>query len=154
MTFREADLVITTNESHKEIAVRRGGKSPDDVYVVRSGPSLDRFKIYEPDPAWRKGARFLFVYLGEICEQDGVDHMVRAIKHLAGTLGFRDFHAVFVGGGPHQPAIKQYAADQGVAGLLHLHRPRQRRGSVPHPVLGRHRHRSRSRRTTGRTRAR
>jgi glycosyltransferase involved in cell wall biosynthesis len=115
MTFREADLVVTTNESHKEIAVRRGRKRPEDVYVVRSGPSLDRFKIYPPDPAWRKGARFLLVYLGEICEQDGVDHMVRAVKHLTGTLGFSDVHAVFVGGGPHQAAIKRYAAEIGVA---------------------------------------
>ncbi|HXE15867.1 MAG TPA: glycosyltransferase family 4 protein [Stellaceae bacterium] len=115
MTFREADLVITTNDSHKDIAVKRGGKRPEDVYVVRSGPSLDRFKLHEPDPAWRKGARFMFVYLGEICEQDGVDHMVRAVKHLVETFAFKDFHAVFVGGGPHQPQIKQYAADQGVA---------------------------------------
>ncbi|HEX4113392.1 MAG TPA: glycosyltransferase family 4 protein [Stellaceae bacterium] len=115
MTFRAADLVITTNESHKEIAVRRGAKHPDDVYVVRSGPSLDRFKIYPPDPAWRNGAKFLLVYLGEICAQDGVDHMVRAVKHLTGALGFSDVHAVFVGGGPHQPAIKQYAAEIGVA---------------------------------------
>jgi len=115
MTFREADLVITTNDSHKDIAVKRGGKRPEDVYVVRSGPSLDRFKLHEPDPAWRKGARFMFVYLGEICEQDGVDHMVRAVKHLVETFAFKDLHAVFVGGGPHQPQIKQYAADQGVA---------------------------------------
>jgi len=115
MTFRQADLVITTNDSHKEIAVTRGGKRPEDVYVVRSGPSLDRFKLYAPDPAWRKGARFMMVYLGEICEQDGVDHMVRAVKHLTEAFGFKDFHAVFVGGGPHQPQIKQYATDQGVA---------------------------------------
>ena len=115
MTFHQADLVITTNESHKEIAIRRGGKRPDDVYVVRSGPSLDRFKVHAPDPAWRKGRKFLLVYLGEICAQDGVDHMVRAVKHLSGTLGFSDFHAVFVGGGPHQPAIKHYATEIGVA---------------------------------------
>lgn len=115
MTFRAADLVITTNESHKAIASSRGGKNPEDVYVVRSGPSLDRFTLYPPESAWRKGARFLLVYLGEICEQDGVDHMVRAIKHLSGALGFRDFHAVFIGGGPHQAAIRDYAREVGVA---------------------------------------
>ena len=115
MTFHRADLVITTNESHKEVAVARGGKRPDDVYVVRSGPSLDRFKLYPPDLSWRKGRKFQLVYLGEICKQDGVDHFVRAAKLLVETHNFRDFHAVFVGGGPHQPAIKAYAEDIGVA---------------------------------------
>jgi glycosyltransferase involved in cell wall biosynthesis len=115
MTFHHADLVITTNESHKRVALLRGGKRAEDVYVVRSGPSLDRFRLYPPDPSWRHGKKFLLVYLGEICPQDGVDHMARAVKILAETFNFRDFHAVFVGGGPHQPAIKSYAAEIGVA---------------------------------------
>jgi glycosyltransferase involved in cell wall biosynthesis len=115
MTFRQADIVITTNESHKEIARTRGGKRAEDVYVVRSGPSLDRFRVYPPDPVWRKGRKFLLVYLGEICEQDGVDHFVRVVKRLVETAQFRDFHAVFVGGGPHQPAVKRYADEVGVA---------------------------------------
>jgi glycosyltransferase involved in cell wall biosynthesis len=114
MTFRTANLVITTNESHKAVAVERGGKRPDEIYVVRSGPSLDRFKLVAPDDSLRHGRKFLLVYLGEICEQDGVDHMVRAVKLLSETLGFRDFHAMFVGGGQHQPAIKAYATEIGV----------------------------------------
>lgn len=39
MTFKTADVVITTNESHKKIAQERGGLAADDVYIVRSGPS-------------------------------------------------------------------------------------------------------------------
>ena len=114
-TFQVADLVITTNESHKEIAMTRGGKRPQDVVVVRSGPSLERFQRRSPEPEWRKGAKFLLVYLGEICQQDGVDHLVRALKSLVERHRFADFHAVFVGGGPHQPAIKAYALALGIA---------------------------------------
>ena len=33
-TFETADLVITTNESHQQIAVERGGTPSADVYVV------------------------------------------------------------------------------------------------------------------------
>jgi glycosyltransferase involved in cell wall biosynthesis len=114
-TFRAADLVITTNESHKRIAAERGGVAPDDVYVVRSGPDLARLTVYPPDPAWRRGKRHLIAYLGEICKQDGVDHLVRAVKLLRDELGRDDVHCVLVGGGPHQPAIKAYAEEIGVA---------------------------------------
>ena len=41
-TFRFADVSLATNESYRRIAVERGGMDPDRVYVVRSGPSLER----------------------------------------------------------------------------------------------------------------
>ena len=115
MTFRTADVVITTNESHKAIAVQRGGLAPEEVYVVRSGPDLDRFKVYKPDSSWKQGKASLIVYLGEMCKQDGVDHMVRAIAALRDELKYDDFHAVFIGGGPEQPQIEAYASEIGVA---------------------------------------
>ena len=125
MTFRSADVVITTNESHKRIAQERGGLAPENVFVVRSGPDLARFKVHEPDPKWKKGKRFLLVYLGEMCKQDGVDHLVRAIRILREDLRRDDVHAVFVGGGPEQPLIRAYADAQGVGELLYLHRSGQ-----------------------------
>ena len=114
-SLRTADVVITTNESHKRVAVQRGGKSAADVFVVRSGPDLARFRTYPADPAYRTGKPHLLVYLGEICQQDGVDYMVRAVRLLAAERD--DFAVMFVGGGPHQPAIKAYAAEQGIGAL-------------------------------------
>lgn len=113
-SFRAADIVMTTNESHKEIAQQRGGKNADDIYVVRSGPDLSRFKIYPKDPKYARGKTHLLVYLGEMCKQDGVDNMVRAIRHLRDDLGRRDFFCLFVGGGPHQPTIERYAEEVGI----------------------------------------
>ena len=117
LTFRAAQVVITTNESHKRVAVERGGKRPEDVYVVRSGPDLARFRVYDPDLELRHGKPFLLCYLGEICQQDGVDYLVRALKILRDEQGRSDFHCVLVGGGPHQPAIVAYAREQGVSDL-------------------------------------
>ena len=56
MTFFFADVVISTNESYRKIAIERGGKSPDRVFVVRSGPDLRRVKMAPVDPRWKKGA--------------------------------------------------------------------------------------------------
>src|SRR5579862_995023 len=48
MTFRVCDVSIATNESYGRIAVERGRMSPDRVFVVRSGPSLERLRILPP----------------------------------------------------------------------------------------------------------
>jgi glycosyltransferase involved in cell wall biosynthesis len=117
MTFRSADVVITTNESHKRIAQARGGLAAKDVFVVRSGPDVARFRAVDPDLAWKKGKPLLLVYLGEMCKQDGVDHLVRAVRILRQDLKRDDLHAVFVGGGPEQPMTKAYADEQGVGDI-------------------------------------
>lgn len=116
-TFRAAQVVIATNESYKRIAVGRGRKRPEDVFIVRSAPALSRFRVYEPDPAYKRGKPHLVLYLGEICQQDGVEYLVRAVKALRDRLGRNDFHCILVGGGPHQPAVVAAAAAEGVAGL-------------------------------------
>ncbi len=116
-SFRAADVVITTNESHKAIAVARGGKLPEDVHVVRSGPDLKRFTVHPPDETYFAGKQHLLVYLGEICKQDGVDYLVRTVKLLRDELGRSDFRCLFVGGGPHQPAIRAYAKEQGIGDI-------------------------------------
>ena len=117
MTFRTADVVITTNESHRQLALDRGHVSTDDVFIVRSGPDLSRLNAYPPDPAWRKGKTHLLAYLGEMCVQDGVDYLIRAVKTLRDEFGRDDVHCVLVGGGPHQQAMREYAEEQGVAEL-------------------------------------
>jgi glycosyltransferase involved in cell wall biosynthesis len=117
MTFRSADVVITTNESHKRIALERGGLAAEKVSVVRSGPDVDRFKVYDADAGWKNGKTFLLVYLGEMCKQDGVDHLVRAVRILREDLRRDDVHAIFVGGGPEQPMIRAYADEQGVGDI-------------------------------------
>ncbi len=41
-THRTADHVISTNDSYRDIAMTRSGKSPADVTVVRTGPDPER----------------------------------------------------------------------------------------------------------------
>ncbi|KAB2848971.1 MAG: glycosyltransferase family 4 protein, partial [Hyphomicrobiaceae bacterium] len=69
-TFQAADAVISTNDTFKRIAVERGGKSPEDVFVVRSIPDLSRFKRVEADAGLRKGRKHLVGYVGIMGAQD------------------------------------------------------------------------------------
>ncbi len=48
LTFKTATVSIATNESYKRIAIERGGMDSRRVFVVRSGPKLDRLKIVPP----------------------------------------------------------------------------------------------------------
>lgn len=98
LTFACADVVISTNESYREVAVRRGGMAPEHVHVVRSAPDLTRFTPVAPDPGLRRGRRFLVCYLGVMGPQDGVDYALRALAHLR-DAGRDDWHATFIGSG-------------------------------------------------------
>lgn len=116
--LRIVHKVISTNESYKEIAMRRGSRKSEDVVIVRNAPSAARFSVRVAEPALRRSARFLIAFLGEIGEQDGVDILIRAIKSLRATLGPDSVHAVLMGGGPHFDKIVAYAHEQGVADAI------------------------------------
>ena len=99
MTFRTADRVTSTNESYAAIAVRRGGKRPEHVTVVRTGPDPEKLKPVDPDPELRRGRRHLAAYLGVMGPQDGVDLVLAAADHIVHTLGRTDIAFTLMGGG-------------------------------------------------------
>ena len=62
-SIRAADIVISTNDSYRRIAVERDGKDPSRVFVVRNGPDLDRLRQLAPVPALKRGRSFLVGYV-------------------------------------------------------------------------------------------
>jgi glycosyltransferase involved in cell wall biosynthesis len=98
-TYRVADVVIATNESYRRMALTRGGKTANDVFVVRSGPDLERFRGGVANPELRQGKRHLLAYVGVMGPQDGVDYAIRALAGLRDDLRVTDWQAVFVGDG-------------------------------------------------------
>ena len=98
-THRTADQVIATNDSYREIAITRGGKSPADVTVVRTGPDPQRLKRGEEFPELRRGHRFLAAYIGVMGPQDGVDIVVRAADIVINKLGRDDIAFTVMGSG-------------------------------------------------------
>jgi glycosyltransferase involved in cell wall biosynthesis len=115
MSFATAHTTIATNESYKEIACGRGGVPAQNVFIVRSGPDPTRFRVVEPDSSLKRGRQFLCAYLGKMCEQDGVDYLVRVVKTVCVDRGRSDILFMFMGGGPAQPEIVRYAEEIGVS---------------------------------------
>ena len=114
LTFRTATVSIATNESYREIAIRRGGMDPADVFVVRSGPRIERLELRAPRPELKKGAKFLVGYVGVIGRQEGLDLLLDAAEHLLRRMGREDVHFGIVGDGPEREAIEADAHARGL----------------------------------------
>ncbi len=117
-TFRIADVSIATNESYRRIAIERGRMPPERVFVVRSGPSLARLKILPPDERLKRGRRHLVGYVGVMGKQEGIDHLLRAARHIVIDLVRSDVHFGLVGGGTSLEEMKTLAQELGVANFV------------------------------------
>jgi glycosyltransferase involved in cell wall biosynthesis len=118
LTFKTADVSIATNESYRAIALSRGRMPPDKVFVVRSGPKLDRLRLVPPHDRWKMGRRHLVGYVGVIGRQEGIDYLLRSVRHLVFDLKRTDVHFVIVGGGTSLEEAKRYALEVGVADFV------------------------------------
>jgi glycosyltransferase involved in cell wall biosynthesis len=114
LTFRFADISIATNESYRRIAVGRGGMAADRVFVVRSGPSLERMKQVAPVAALKCGKRYLVGYVGVMGPQEGIDLLLRAVKHVVRSLKRSDIHFGLVGGGTSLEKMRALARELGI----------------------------------------
>jgi glycosyltransferase involved in cell wall biosynthesis len=98
-THRTADHVISTNDSYRDIAIRRSGKPASAVTVVRTGPDPDKLRRGAADQEQRRGRRFLAAYIGVMGPQDGVDIVVRAADIVVHELGRDDIAFTVIGSG-------------------------------------------------------
>ncbi|MBC8154138.1 MAG: glycosyltransferase family 4 protein [Bacteroidetes bacterium] len=112
-TFQTADFSIATNDSYREIAMRRGGMPADKVVVVRSGPKLERLKLGPGDEQYKKGRRYLVGYLGVIGEQEGIDLLLAAVKMIVARR--QDVQFAIVGGGTSLAKMELLAVELGVS---------------------------------------
>jgi len=97
-SFRVANTCIATNESFKDIAITRGGKDPESVFVVRNCPDLATFRR-QPRTGDRFGRSLMVTYVGFMGTQDGLDLLLESIEHIVKRDNRQDTRFVLVGGG-------------------------------------------------------
>ena len=88
---------------------------PDSVFVVRSGPRLDRLKSVPPAEKWKCGRRYLVGYVGVIGKQEGIDYLLRSVRYLVFDKRRVDTHFVVMGSGPSLQDAQRYATQIGVS---------------------------------------
>jgi glycosyltransferase involved in cell wall biosynthesis len=108
-SYHTANLVITTNESQRGLAIGRGRCPADRVFVVRNGPDLERLKLITPEPVLGTGQGHLLAYVGKMGVQDGVEYTLYALNELLHKRGRRDVSLVLMGDGECISALQTLA---------------------------------------------
>ena len=117
-TFRTADVSIATNHSYRQVAIERGGMAPDRVFIVRSGPQLERMKILPPVEALKHGRRYMVGYVGVMGQQEGIRYLIEATRYIVYELERRDVHFGLVGSGPELEELKRLAEELDVTDFI------------------------------------
>ena len=117
-TYRHAAFAFVTNESYKKIAIERGGMDPAKVYVLRSGPRLERLRIQEPKPELKKGRKYMVGYLGVIGKQEGIPYLLEAARYIRNELHRDDICYGIVGGGTSLEELKTLSVSMGIDDIV------------------------------------
>jgi glycosyltransferase involved in cell wall biosynthesis len=129
-SFKVAKVCIATNESFKEIAVARGRKRPEDVFVVRNCPDLTSVRHRPLSAESKFGKSLLVAYVGFMGPQDGLRLLLESIEHIVKHDSRQDTHFVLVGGGTELPMLRALVGRRGLDSFVSF------TGQVPHEDVG------------------
>ncbi len=82
---------------------------PSRVFIVRSGPNLDRLKMAPPNPSLKNGHRYLVGYVGVMGAQEGIQYLLEAVRHIVHDRERSDIYFGLVGAGPELERLKELA---------------------------------------------
>src|SRR5882724_388627 len=119
-SLKLADVTIATNESYKQIQTKRANKNRSDVFVVRNGPNQVRMMPAAPSARLKGMNKSILCYIGSLNPQDGVDYLLRSLRHLLCDLKRSDFHCVIMGTGDSLQDLRDLAGNLQLNGCVEL----------------------------------
>jgi glycosyltransferase involved in cell wall biosynthesis len=117
---RLADRVIATNNSYRKIELERDGVPEEKITIVRNGPDLHELYQSLPDQSLRKDGKTIIGYVGVTGTQDGVDQLLRAIRHLINDFDKKSFFCIIVGSGDALPGLKLLAEELHISDYINF----------------------------------
>lgn len=105
-TFDCSDVVMSTNNSYRDVAITRGQVPSDCVFVVRNGVDPEKFKPVPPNPSLKNGKPFLVGYVGNMSTQEGLDILIDVALRIK-NMGRSDVQFTCIGGGPGLPELRR-----------------------------------------------
>ncbi|MBX3421918.1 MAG: glycosyltransferase [Pirellulaceae bacterium] len=115
---RTADLLIATNETQRQVQIRRCGAQPVRCHVVRNGPN-ESFLQAKTSAARPSGESLIVIgYVGVMGIQDGVDYLVRAIDIVVRQYRRDDLRVVLVGHGAALSELQALTRSLGLQDII------------------------------------
>jgi glycosyltransferase involved in cell wall biosynthesis len=119
-SLKLSDITIATNESYKEVQMKRAKRDPQTIFVVRNGPDKLRMAPVLPSPRLRGMKKCILCYVGSLNPQDGVDYLLRSLRYLLHDLKRSDFHCVIMGSGDSLQDLRDLAGTLQLDGCVEL----------------------------------
>ena len=119
-SLKLADVTIATNESYKQVEMKRAKKDPQTIFIVRNGPDKLRMSPVPPSPRLKAMNKCILCYVGSLNPQDGVDYLLRSLRYLLHDLKRSDFHCVIMGSGDSLQDLRDLAATLQLNGCVEL----------------------------------
>lgn len=120
LTFRSANVVISTNQSYRKIAMERGKVPGGRVFILRNGPKCETFVPVEPVPGLKHGFPYMACYAGVMGFEDGVLEMLASIRHIVCDMGRRDILFTMLGDGSTRPQAVAQVKEWGLESFVHM----------------------------------
>jgi len=119
-SLKLSDITIATNESYKEVQMKRAKRDPQTIFIVRNGPDKLRMTPVLPSPRLRGMKKCILCYVGSLNPQDGVDYLLRSLRYLLHDLKRSDFHCVIMGSGDSLQDLRDLAGTLQLDGCVEL----------------------------------
>jgi glycosyltransferase involved in cell wall biosynthesis len=119
-SLKLADVTIATNESYKQIQIERANKDPRDIFIVRNGPNQMRMTSTAPSARLKGMNKSILCYIGSLNPQDGVDYLLRSLRHLVHDLKRSDFYCVIMGAGDSLQDLRDLSKNLQLNGCVEL----------------------------------
>jgi glycosyltransferase involved in cell wall biosynthesis len=114
LNYKMSNIVISTNESYKKIAMKRGHKRQKDVFVVRNGPDLANVMFIPGNEFWKRGFKYLVAYVGKIAKEECIDVLLRCVRYVVFDKGVKDIRFIIVGKGSSLPEMMRFSESIGL----------------------------------------
>ncbi len=118
-----ADIVISSNETYKEIETKRHNIDPKRIFIVRNNPIISECvfkKVYTENI---KKDKMVLLFLGSINPQDGLDVLLQILHYLVYDLNKTDFICNIVGDGDSLELCKNIAGELNIMDFVDFKGP-------------------------------
>jgi glycosyltransferase involved in cell wall biosynthesis len=94
-----ADVIITTNQSYREVIGKRNNIDQNSIFVVRNDPKIEDFINFGSQNIQRVDGKKIILFVGAINHQDGIIELLKALHCLIYNLNEKNIQCIIIGSG-------------------------------------------------------